>query len=249
MSLRLLVGRKILYINSSYALQTWLSESEKDNFFFNLLENMSVVPPEEMLLVYGYQNDHVGKTSVGFEGILGGHAYGIKNSEGTCVLEICAAVDLVITNTYFTKFNSQLLTYRSGNSCSQIDYIFVRKSDFKSQRDVKAIGSDEYAWQHKLLVRDLELDTTFNKSSCIPPKRKFWRLSDLDVRLHIWKLCSWKCTTLPTSTEFWQSLEWNQNLPAWCKWHYLRFDTCGKARRKETWLWNYVVVWSMPSRL
>ena len=178
-----------------------------------------------MLLVCSYLNDHVRKTSVGFEGIHGGHAYGVRNSESTRVLELCAAADLVITNTYFTKFNSQLLTYRSGNSCSQIDYIIVRKSDFKSLRDVKAIGSEECAWQHKLLIGDLVLNTTSNKSSCIPPKRKFWRLSDLQVRLNIWKLCSWKCTILPRSTEFWQSLKWNQNLPAWCKWCYLWFET------------------------
>ena len=36
MPLRLLIGRKILYIISSYAPQSGLSESEKDTFFFNL---------------------------------------------------------------------------------------------------------------------------------------------------------------------------------------------------------------------
>ena len=125
MSLRLMIGRKILYIISSYAPQSGLSESEKDNFFFNLLGSISVVPSEEILLVCGDLNGHVGKTSSGFEGIHGGHGYGIRNSEGTRVLELYAAADLVITNTYFTKCDSHLLTYRCGNACSQVDYVLV----------------------------------------------------------------------------------------------------------------------------
>ena len=59
------------------------------------------------------------------EVIHGVYGYGITNLEGTKAYELCAAADLVITNTYFTKWDSQLLTYRSGNGCSQIDYILV----------------------------------------------------------------------------------------------------------------------------
>ena len=40
MSLRILIDIKILYINSSYDLQTRLSESEKDSFFLNLPSSM-----------------------------------------------------------------------------------------------------------------------------------------------------------------------------------------------------------------
>ena len=95
-----------------------------------------------MLLVCGDLNGHVGKISSGFEGLHGGHGYGVRNPEGTRILELCAAADLVITDTFFTKCDSQLLTFRSGNACSQIDYILVPKSDFKSVRDVKVIGGE-----------------------------------------------------------------------------------------------------------
>ena len=64
MSLRFLIGRKILYIISSYAPQSGLSESEKDTFFFNRLSCISIVPTEEMLLVCGDLNGHVGKLQV-----------------------------------------------------------------------------------------------------------------------------------------------------------------------------------------
>ena len=147
-----------------------MSESKKDTFFFNLLSCISIVPAEEMLLVCGDCNGHVGKTSSGFEGLHGGHGYGVRNPEGTRILEQCFAADLVITNTFFTKCDSQLLTFRSGNACSQIDYILVRKSNFKSVHDVKVIGGLECVLQHKLLVGDFELNTSFIKSHCTPPK-------------------------------------------------------------------------------
>ena len=47
--------------------------------------------------------------------------YIIRNSEAIRVLKLCAAADLVTTNTYFTtKCDNHILTYRSGNACSQI---------------------------------------------------------------------------------------------------------------------------------
>ena len=166
MSLRLLIGRKILRIISSYAPQSGLSESE-DTFFFNLLSCISIDPAEDMLIVCGDLNGHVGKISSGFEGLHGGHGYGVRNPEGTRILELCVAADLVITNTFFTKCDSQLLTFRSGNACSQIDYILVRKSDFRSVPDVKVIGGEKCVSQHKLLVGDIELNTSFSKLRCI----------------------------------------------------------------------------------
>ena len=71
-----------------------------------------------MLLVCGDLNGHVGKTSGDFEDLHGGYGYGVRNPEVTRILELCAAADLVITNTYFTKCDSQLLTFHSGNACS-----------------------------------------------------------------------------------------------------------------------------------
>ena len=59
MSLRLLIGRKILYI-IFYARYSGLSESEKDNFFLKLLGSISAVLSEEVLLVCGDLNGHVG---------------------------------------------------------------------------------------------------------------------------------------------------------------------------------------------
>ena len=107
MSLRLLIGRKILYIISSYAPQSRLSECEKGNFLFSLLSSISVASSaaaaEEMLLRCGYLNGHIWKLRVGLKVYMEGL---VNESNGTRVLELCAATDLVITNTYFTKSDS-----------------------------------------------------------------------------------------------------------------------------------------------
>ena len=41
------------------------------------------------------------------------------------------------------KPDSHLVTYRSGNSCSQVNYILTRRSDLKQVQNVKVIGNDE----------------------------------------------------------------------------------------------------------
>ena len=86
------------------------------------------------------------------------------------ILELCVAADLVITNTFFTKSDSQLLSFHSNNACSQINYILVPKSNFKSVRDVTVIDGKECVSQHNLLLGDFELNTSFSKSRFTPPK-------------------------------------------------------------------------------
>ena len=117
----------------------------------------------------------------------------------------------------------------------------LRKSDFKSLLDVKVIESEECVSQPKLLVRDIELNTTFSKSRCIPPKRKLWKLSDLDVLLRFGNC-------VHESAQFFQSPQNSDRT-----WNKFKADllnasdtACGwtrgdKRRRRETWWWSDVV--------
>ena len=47
---------------------------------------------------------------------------------------------------------SHLVTYRSSNSCTQVDYILTKHSDLKQVQNVKVIGDEECVTQHKLFV-------------------------------------------------------------------------------------------------
>ena len=126
--------------------------------------------------------------------------------------------------------------FRSDNACSQIDYILVRKSDFKSVRDVKVIVG-ECVSQHKMLAGDIELNTSFSKSRCTPTKRKLWKLSNPEVRLEYGNCVH----------ESAQSFLNPQNSDiAWTEIKTCLLNACdtacdwtrgGKPKRKETW-WN-----------
>ena len=240
MSLRILIGRKMLNVITAYAPQPGLPEVEKDDFFFNLLSSISAVPSGELLIVCGDLNGHVGKTSDGFEGTHGGHGYGVRNPEGSRILELCSAADLVITNTHFTKPDSQLVTFRSGGAQSQIDYILTRKSDRKSVRNVKVIGGEECTTQHKLLVADLEIysSSLFSKPRVIPPRLKLWKLKEPEV-LNLYRniVC-----------ESAQAFEYPKDPDsAWTEIKSCLLaasdSACGwtsgnKPKRKDTWWWN-----------
>ena len=82
-----------------------------------LLSDISVVPPDEYLLCSDL-NGHVGKASDAFNGINSGQGFGSHNADGIRIVNLCAAANLV-TNMYFIKPDNHLVTYCSGNSCTQ----------------------------------------------------------------------------------------------------------------------------------
>ena len=107
-----------------YAPQLDLSAEEKDHFYEQLLVLVTSVAPSETL-------GHVGQHSQGFSRHHCGYGYGTRNQEGMRVLDICAVTDLAVTNTFFRKRNSQLVTYNSGGCTTQVDYILVRRTELK----------------------------------------------------------------------------------------------------------------------
>ena len=238
MSLRLLFGKKIINIYSTYAPQSGRTPEEKDTFFNNLLSNITVVPESEFLAVCGDLNGHVGKATCGFDGVHGNCGYGERNPEGITILDLCTAADLAVTNTFFTKSDSRLITYHSGTAQSQVDYILVRRSELKMVRDTKVIGSEECITQHKLLVCDLELQTTMSKSHPFTPKRRVWKLKTPEVQVEYEKLVKEAVQTSGTPAgvdDTWMKVK-SCLLEACDK-------TCGltkqsSTKRKETWWCN-----------
>ena len=55
--------------------------------------------------------------------------YGVRNADGSRILELAEGLNLVICNTLFVKQESQLLTYAAGPVKSTVDYIIVRQED------------------------------------------------------------------------------------------------------------------------
>ena len=61
---------------------------------------------------------------------------GVKRGD---VLNFALAYDLLIANTVFKKKKSHLVTFRSGQHSSQIDFILARREDRRDCLDCKVI--------------------------------------------------------------------------------------------------------------
>ena len=72
----------------------------------------------------------------------GGFGYGSRSQEGEDVLNFALAYDLLIANTVFKKRESHLVTFRSGQHSSQIDFILTRREDRRDCLDCKVIPGE-----------------------------------------------------------------------------------------------------------
>jgi hypothetical protein len=134
------------------------------------------VPISEKLFI-GDLNGHVGSTRVGFDGVHGGFRYENRNQEGEGILNFALAYDLIVANTLFRKRVSHLVTFSSGQHCSQIDFILARREDRHTCLDCKVIPGECVVPQHKLVVADFCFPARLQRSKCVQaPRTKWWNL-------------------------------------------------------------------------
>ena len=183
MGLKFVKNKRVWNVISAYAPQQGCCEEEKEEFREKLKEYIEAIPRNEMLVLSGDMNAHVGEISDGFEGVHGGRGFGRRNLEGERFLELAEAMNLVVLNTQFKKRRSHLVTYKSGHNETQIDYILVRKEDKKIITDCKVIPNESVVAQHKLLVADLRLKSIKKSKPLDRNKRiKIWKLNGEKAR-------------------------------------------------------------------
>ncbi|ESN95833.1 hypothetical protein HELRODRAFT_179020 [Helobdella robusta] len=139
-------GKVIVRVISGYAPQQSRKEEEKDRFYDDVSDEIGQAGLDEFVVLLGDLNGHVGADADGYEGVHGGWGYGIRNEEGRRVLELADAHSMMVGNTWFTRKPAQLITYRSGEHRSMIDYILVRAKHRKYVKNVKAIPG-ERRWE------------------------------------------------------------------------------------------------------
>jgi hypothetical protein len=155
---KLLVGDLVFNVISAYAPQIGLNENVKMQIWEELDALVSSVPISEKLFI-GDLNGHVGSTRVGFDGVHKGFGYGSRNQEGETL-----AYDLIVANTLFRKRVSHLVTFTSGQHCSQIDFILTRREDRHACLDCKVIPGECVVPQHKLVVADFRFRVHLQRS-------------------------------------------------------------------------------------
>jgi hypothetical protein len=170
---KLLVGDLIFNVISAYAPQIGLNESVKMQFWEELDALVSSVPIFEKLFI-GDLNGHVGSIRVGFDGVHGGFRYGSRNQEGEGILNFALAYDLIVANTFFRKRVSHLVTFSSGQYCTQIDFILARREDRHVCLDCKVIFGECVVPQHKLVVVDFCFRVHLQRSKRVQAPRTKW---------------------------------------------------------------------------
>ncbi|KAK6765208.1 hypothetical protein RB195_025231 [Necator americanus] len=96
-------GEVELRVVSAHASQMGCSEEEKACFWEDLEQYGQSLEGEEVLLIGGDLNGHVGSRKDGFESCYGGYGYGARNDDGLRILEYAVAGDLIIANAVSEK--------------------------------------------------------------------------------------------------------------------------------------------------
>ena len=237
MLLKILVGKQPLTVVSAYAPQQGLSDEAKERFYADLVFHTSKIDDKQITILGGDLNGHVEKTTLGYEDVHGGFGYGVRNSEGERILEFGLALDIVVCNTLFQKRDSRLITFSSGDSNTQIDYIMMKGRDKRFLKDVKVIPSEEVFTQHKLVVCDLSIKVKKEKKKPYTPKLKVWKLKDPEARKEFVSGVEEHChdsEAVDSVEECWGKLKnvLLENTEKVCGW------TNGPAQRKTTFWWD-----------
>ncbi|KAK6745717.1 hypothetical protein RB195_012062 [Necator americanus] len=168
-----------LRVVSAYAPQVGCSEEEKVCFWEDLEQYVQPLEGEEVLLIGGDVNGHVGSRKDGFESCHGGYGCGALNDDGLRILEYALASDLIIANTQNRERKSHLITYTNGGPETQIDFWMLHRRDRRLLRDSKVIPTDHVAAQHHLLVIHLKIFRPRKRHPRTETQRiKWWNLKD-----------------------------------------------------------------------
>ena len=181
------------------------------------------------------------RTGTEYREVHGGMGYGRSEPdvEGERILEYALAFDLLLGNTCFKKRDSHLITCKSGNAATQIDFILFPRAMRKLVTDVKVIPGEEVTLQHQLLGCDMRLDVPPKPKRKFTPRLKVWKLTDPQRRNHfqeVFKLHVSASAGVPDAAteDIWNNLK--TGLLKTTK------EVCGKTRphhwRSETWWWN-----------
>ncbi|KAM2986083.1 hypothetical protein FF2_006407 [Malus domestica] len=131
----------------------------------------------EKLFIGGDLNGHVGRETSNYGGFHGGHGFGERNEDGEAILDFAMAYDLFLANTFFKKREEHVITYKSGSSKTQIDFLLMRKGDRITCKDCKVIPGESLANQHRLLVMDVHIKRVRKKNKTWKcPRIRWWNL-------------------------------------------------------------------------
>ena len=212
---------------------------EKEEFYVDLGRAVDSVKGDEILVVCGDFNGHVGECADGFEDVHGGKGFGNRNVEGEMLLELAQSRGLIVANTWYDKGETRKVSYESGGNRSVVDYVMLRREQRAVMTDVGVIAGETCVPQHKLMVSKLRVKV----------HRK------LKKEIRVGGCRTWKLKEGAKQEEFRERLQarerekveegvgveglWTRMKEDWLK---AADEVCGRTkgppRHRETWWWN-----------
>ncbi|KAM2969624.1 hypothetical protein FF2_016698 [Malus domestica] len=179
MAIKIVIGQELINVISAYAPQVGLDTSSKEKFWEDLGDLVQGIAQTEKLFIGGDLNGHVGRETGNYGGFHGGHGFGERNEDGEAILDFAMAYDLFLANTFFKKREEHVITYKSGSSKTQIDFLLMRKGDRITCKDCKVIPGESVANQHRLLVMDVHIKRVRQKNKTWKcPRTRWWNLKE-----------------------------------------------------------------------
>ena len=114
------------------------TENEKDVFYDRLQEEVTLTQKHDILIIVGDFNAKIGCNNTGFENIMGRFSSGLRNGNGTRLVQMCSNNNLIIGGSLFKHKKIHLDTWISpgGTFANQIDHFCLRRLSRHSLEDV-----------------------------------------------------------------------------------------------------------------
>ena len=103
-----------------------------------------------------------------------------RNVEGQMVVAFAKRMEMAVVNTYFKKKEEHRVTYKSGERCTQVDYVLSRRCNLKEIRDCKVVAGESVARQHRMVVCWMILVVRLRKRVRAEPRTRRWKLKEED---------------------------------------------------------------------
>ncbi|KAI5617394.1 hypothetical protein C0J50_22946 [Silurus asotus] len=72
--------------------------------------------------------------------------------EGQMVVDFAKRMEMAVVNTYFKKKEEHRVMHKSGEGCTQFDFILCRRCNLKEIGECKVLAGDSVARQHRVVV-------------------------------------------------------------------------------------------------
>ncbi|KAI5619406.1 hypothetical protein C0J50_21026 [Silurus asotus] len=121
----------MINVISAYAPQVGCEMEEKERFWSESDEVVDGVHRKERLVIGADFNWHVGEGNRGDEEVMGKYGFKERNVERQMVVDFAKRMEMAVVNTYFKKKEDHRVTYKSGERCTQMDYVLCRRCNLK----------------------------------------------------------------------------------------------------------------------